>query len=168
MTVRITCLLLVISWAASCTTSTPPEKALKSYIQAVSEGRCAEALNLVSARTRYSLESLRLKPQRQWEPIGIETYYCNPIAFENCKSDNTSLIVPQPDAAKVSMPCGRSQDGFLPGFSSIFLKYEPRITEMTYEEGSWRVVEPMVIRIVELRDSEEKIRDEVLKRQRRR
>ena len=79
--------------------------------------------------------------------------------FENCKEKKMTLTIETGDTAKVSMPCGHTQDSILPGFTSMFLKYEPRTSELVREGGEWRVELPMPIRIVEVREREEQMRD---------
>ncbi|MEO7658455.1 MAG: hypothetical protein ABIV48_02475, partial [Pyrinomonadaceae bacterium] len=123
----------------------------------------SEALTFLSARTVYSIESLRAKPQRKREPVAVEQYYCDKLAFEDCRLNKISLAEENGDFAKVSVPCGRTQDSFLPGFSSPFLKYEPRETELIREEGRWFIIDPLVIKIVEMREKEERMRDEAMR-----
>ncbi len=67
------------------------------------------------------------------------------------------------DIATVSMPCGRTQDSFLPGLSSIFLKYEPRDWDLVREEGRWRIVLPFVIKIVDVREREDEMLERILR-----
>jgi hypothetical protein len=129
---------------------------MRSYVLAVTEQRCDDALNLLSAPTRHAIDALRAHPQHPNDPVPIEQYYCNALMFESCKWKRMTLSDQRADAAAVSMPCGRSQDSFLPGFSSPFLKYEPRITPLVREAGEWHVVEPLVIRIVEVREKEDR------------
>jgi hypothetical protein len=96
-------------------------------------------------------------------PVPIEQYYYDALAFENCRLKQMTLSDQRADAATVSMPCGRTQDSILPGLPSPFLRYEPRITESVREEGEWHVVEPLVIRIVEVRETEDRMRDAALR-----
>lgn len=162
---QIVLLLLVVACGAACNTYSGPELALEAYARAVEENRCDEALKLVSERTRYAIDVLRVKPQHPQSPLLSENYYCNKLTFEHCKLGEMTLSASQADTATVSMPCGRTQDSFLPGFSSVFLKYEPRTTDLVREEGGWRVVVPMAIRIVDIREREEQLRDAELRRQ---
>jgi len=90
--------------------------------------------------------------------VPIEHYYCYDLMFEDCKLGKMTLTFQRDPAAAVSMPCGRTQDGFLPGFPSPFLKYEPRVTELIYERGEWRVVLSYAITIAETREREERAR----------
>ena len=152
---RTVALLLVVAWAGACDSRSDPERALQSYVSAVSENRCDDAQKLLSARTNYALDALSTKPQHRHSSVPIEHYYCYKLIFEDCKWKETTLSASQADTATVSMPCGRTQDSFLPGFSSLFLKYEPRSTELVREEGEWHVVVPFVIRIVEIREKED-------------
>jgi hypothetical protein len=158
-------LLLLVAWVGACDSRSDPERALRAYVSAVNENRCDDAQKLLSARTNYALDALRVKPQHQHSPVPIEHYYCYKLIFEDCKWKEMTLIASQGDTASVSMPCGRTQDSFLPGFSSPFLKYEPRSTELVREEGEWHVVIPMVIRIVEIRETEDRRRDAILREQ---
>ena len=136
---------------------------MRAYVRAVRESRCDDALKVLSTRTRHAIDVLRVKPQHQWGPVPIEQYYCNKLAFENCKWEKMTLGDQRADTATVSMPCGRTQDSFLPGFSSPFLKYEPRITTLVREQGEWHVVDPFVIRFVEARETEDRMRDAALR-----
>lgn len=154
---------LLVAWSGACSSGSDPERALEAYVRAVSENRCEDARKLLSERTNYALDSLRVKPQHPQNPLGIEEYYCNRLIFEDCKSGKMTLSDQSTDTATVSMPCGRTQDSILPGFSSPFLKYEPRATEMVREKGEWHVVAPMVIRIVEIRESEDRRRDAAIR-----
>ena len=141
-----------------CRDTSAPERALAGYVHSVREHRCDEAMKFLSARTRRAIQSLLERPQHPQAPIAIEHYYCYDLMFENCKEKKTTLTVESGDAAKVSMPCGRTQDSILPGFTGMFLKYEPRITELVREGGEWRVELPLPIRIVEIREREERVR----------
>lgn len=163
---RTITVFLFVACAGSCHFRSEPEVALESYIRAVSEKRCSDAKKLLSARTNYALDSLQVKPQHPQSPIPLEEYYCNPLIFEDCKPEKMTVTDEQPDAATVSMPCGRTQDSFLPGFSSPFLKYESRAHELVREQGEWHVVMPFVIRIVEVREKEDKMRNAALERER--
>ncbi len=162
---QIALLLLVVAGGAACKTSSGPELALEAYAHAVQENRCDEALKLVSERTRYAIDVLRVKPQHPQSPLPVDHYYCNKLTFEDCKLGEMTLTASQAGTATVSMPCGRTQDSFLPGFPSVFLKYEPQTTDLVHEEGGWRVVVPMPIRVVEIREKEEQMRDAALRRQ---
>lgn len=160
---RTSALLLTVTLALACSSHSDPELALQSYARAVSENRCSDALNLLSARTIHAIDGLRVKPQHPQSPLPIEYYYCNKLTFEDCKLGKMTLSESRDDTATVSMPCGRTQDSFLPGFSSPFLKYEPRTTELVREDGDWHVVAPFVIRIAEIRESEDQRRAEAIR-----
>ena len=147
--------LAVVILLTGCRDSSLPEQALAGYIRAVREHRCDAALNFLSARTRRAIKSLIERPQHPQAPVPIEHYYCYDLMFEKCKDRKMTLTVDSGDAAEVSMPCGRTQDSIFPGFTSIFLKYEPRVTKLVREGGEWRVELPIPIRIVELREREE-------------
>lgn len=151
--------LLAVIAVAGCRAKSGPEQALESYIRAVRAHRCDAAMSFLSARTRHAIESLIERPQHPQAPVPIEHYYCYDLMFENCKEKKMTLTSETGDTAKVSMPCGRTQDSILPGFTSMFLKYEPRISELVREGGKWRVELPMPIRIVEVREREEQMRD---------
>src|SRR5688572_2523864 len=161
---RMSALLLVAVFAGACSFPSEPEQALEAYVYAVNEGRCDDALELLSARSRRGLHILRVKPQHPQNPLPLEEYYCRKLIFEDCKWGEMQLDEAYGNVAKVSMPCGKTQDSFLPGFPSIFLKYEPRVTELMLEDGKWRVVVPTVIRIAELREKEDKMLESFLKR----
>ena len=141
----------------------PPEQALAAYIASVREHRCDAAMGFLSARTRHAVESLIARPQHPHSRIPIEHYYCYDLMFEHCNADEMTLSVEQGDAATVSMSCGRTQDSILPGLTSVFLKYEPRLTELVRENNSWRVVLPTPIRIVELREQSDAAQAEALR-----
>lgn len=147
---------------AGCREPSAPEQALAGYIDAVREHRCDTAMTFLSARSQHAIASLIERPQHPRMSIPIEHYYCYDLMFEYCKAGELTLAAEQGDTAKVSMPCGRTQDSILPGFSSMFLKYEPRVTELVREEGAWRVVLPTPIRIVELREREDQLREAAL------
>jgi hypothetical protein len=160
--------LAVTVFTSACGVRSEPEKALYAYAEAVRSRRCGEAMGFLSERTRYALDFLRVKPQHPQSQIPLEEYYCSKFAFEDCKLSDMNLTSAEANSATVSMPCGRTQDGILPGFPSMFLKYEPRETGLVKEDNDWRVVLPHVIRIVEIREREDKIRDEALREQERR
>ena len=161
---RTITLFLVLACVAACNSGSAPELALHAYIRAVEDGRCEDARKLLSARTNHALDVLRDKPQHPQNPLPLEEYYCRQLLFENCKSQKMTLTEQRADTATVSMPCGRTQDSIFPGFSSAFLKYEPRDTEMIREDGAWHVVMPFVIRVAEIRETEDKMRDAELRR----
>ena len=96
----------------------------------------------------------------------LEEYYCSIFTFEDCKLNEMSVKAGDGATATVTMPCGRTQDSFLPGFPSMFLKYEPRDWELVREEGHWRMVLPFVIKIVEVREREDQLREKALQDQR--
>ena len=158
-------ILIVLAAAvlSACERRTEPETALSDFAAAVNERRCSDAIEFLSARTRYSLDSLREKPQRPHEPIPLEEYYCSQFTFEDCKLGEMSLKKADAEIATVSMPCGRTQDSFLPGFSSMFLKYEPRDWDLVREDDRWRIVLPFVIKVVELREREDEMRERALR-----
>lgn len=160
--------LLLVAWTGACSSGSDPERALQAYVRSVSESRCEDARKLLSARTNHALDVLRVKPQHPQNPLPIEHYYCNNLIFEDCKWEKMTLSNQGADSATVSMACGRTQDSFLPGFSSPFLKYEPRVTEMVREEGEWHVVAPFVIRIAESRETEDRMRDAAIREHERR
>jgi hypothetical protein len=153
---------------AGCREKLGPERALASYIRSVREHRCDAAMSFLSARTRHAIESLIEQPQHPHAPVPIEHYYCYDLMFENCKDKKMTLTIESGDTAKVSMPCGRTQDSIFPGFTSMFLKYEPRTSELVREGGEWRVELPMPIRIVELREREQQARDAAMREMERR
>lgn len=163
---RIAILVLALVWLGACRESSQPEKALNAYAAALRERRCGEALELLSARTRYSLDALRIKPQNPHTSVPLEEYYCSIFTFEDCKLNEMSVKASDGATATVTMPCGRTQDSFLPGFPSMFLKYEPRDWELVREEGHWRMVLPFVIKIVEVREREDQLREKALQDQR--
>lgn len=136
---------------------------VNDFAGAVNERRCSDALEFLSERTRYSLDRLREKPQRPQEPVRLEEYYCSEFTFEDCKLGEMSLKNMDEKIATVSMPCGRTQDSILPGFSSMFLKYEPRDWELVLENGRWRVTLPFVIKVVDLREREDEMRERALR-----
>lgn len=152
-------MLAAVILLTGCRDTPAPERALAGYIRSVREHRCDAAMNFLSARTRHAIQSLIERPQHPQAPVAIEHYYCYDLMFENCKEEKMTLMVESGDTARVSMPCGRTQDSILPGFTSMFLKYEPRVTELVREGGEWRVELPMPIRIVEVREREEQARD---------
>ena len=158
-------LLIVVLIASGCSSVSEPESALQTYVEAVQEGRCQEARNLLSQKTRYALDYLHEKPQQRQNALPVEEYYCGRFAFEHCQYWKTMLTAGGSNVALVSMPCGRSQDSIFPGFSSPFLKYEPRKVELVNEDGAWRIVEPTPIRIVEVREREDQLREEAIRRQ---
>lgn len=161
--------LLTAVFAGACGRVSEPEKSLYDYATAVQSRRCGEAVEFLSMRTRHALEYLKAKPQDPQSPVPIEEYYCSKFAFEDCKIDKTALISSGPERAKVTMPCGRTQDGILPGFPSVFLKYEPREMDLVREGDEWHVELPFVIRIVEIREKEDQLREAAMReRQRRR
>src|SRR5687768_515876 len=151
---RIFSLLTVIACMIACSNPSDPEKALQSYARAVTNRQCDEALRHLSARTRQAIEALTMEAQNRSSTVSREEYYCSRFTFEHCKWEETTLDEKQADTAKVSMSCGHTQDSILPGFSSIFLKYEPRVTDLVYEEGEWRVTIPHVIRKFEVEEKE--------------
>ncbi len=161
-------LFLAAVLLGSCNYRSEPEQAIHTYAGAVGDGRCDDALKFMSVRTRHAIEVLRVKPQHPQNPLPIEQYYCNKLTFEDCKLGKMTVIDQQADTAKVSMPCGRTQDGILPGFSSPFLKYEPRTTELVREDGEWHIVEPFVVRMIEIREKEDQMREVALRDQERR
>src|SRR5688572_3628070 len=148
--------------AVSCQRLSEPEKALRSYAGAVSERRCSDSLELISSKTRYALDVLREKPQHAQSPLPLEEYYCNKFTFDECKLDELTLKAVEGHTATVARSCGHSQDSFLPGFSSIFLKYEPRDFELVREDGGWRVALPFVIKIAELQERDHHLREKAL------
>lgn len=160
--------VLVVFAACRPAPEPAPEQALAGYIDAVRGHRCDAAMTFLSARSRYAINSLTERPQSPQMPVPIEHYYCYDLMFEHCKVKDMTVAAEQGDTAKVSMPCGRTQDSILPGFTSMFLKYEPRITDLVREEGAWRIVLPMPIRIVDIREQEDRRREEVLREQERR
>ena len=162
---RIIILVLTAVLLSACERPTEPERALNDFAAAVNERRCSDAIEFLSARTRYSLDRLREKPQHPQAPVPLEEYYCSKVTFEDCKMDEMVLKNVDTEVATVSMPCGRTQDSFLPGFSSMFLKYEPREWQMLREDDRWRIVLPFVIRIVEVREREDQLREQVLRDQ---
>ncbi len=158
-------LLLGIALMGACSSRSGPESAVEAYAQAVSENRCVDALAMLSNRTKYAVEALRLKPQHPHTPIPLEEYYCNKLIFEDCKLGKMAVKDMTVAAAVVSMPCGRTQDSFLPGFASPFLKYEPRDTELVREDGEWRLVMTYVIKIVDVREKVDSMRAAPLQRE---
>lgn len=156
--------ILLAVFFSACTHRTEPEAVLERYVYAVNEGRCEDAFVLLSKNSRDGLEMLRVRPQHPQSPLAIEQYYCQPLIFEDCKWGKMQLDSQAGDEAKVSMPCGHNRDSFLPGFSSPFLRYEPRVTDLVREDGAWRIVVPSVIRIVEIREREERVMEEVKRR----
>ena len=163
MTVRRTLLIFVIVAATGCRSKSAPEQAMADYAAAVREHRCDAAMNLLSLRTRHAIESLIVRPQSSHTQVPIEHYYCYDLAFEDCKLDKITLGSQTDQAAAVSMPCGRTQDGFIPGLPSPFLKYEPRVTELVREQGEWHVELPFPIAIVETRERAERERDAAMR-----
>lgn len=158
-------LISIAAFAAGCRQYSEPEDTLRSYAGAVQERRCGDSLELLSSRTRFALDALREKPQHPHRPLPLEEYYCNRFTFEDCKVNELTLKTNQGDNATVSMSCGKTQDSFLPGFPSMFLRYEPRDFELVREEGRWRVVLPFVIKIVEIREREDQLREKALQEQ---
>ena len=156
---RSLALLAVVVLLTGCRDTSAPEQALAGYIRSVREHRCVAAMNFLSARTRRAIKSLTERPQHPQAPVPIEHYYCYDLMFDKCKEEEMTLTFETGDAAEVSMPCGRTQDSIFPGFTSIFLKYEPRVTKLVREGTEWRVELPIPIRIVELREREERARD---------
>jgi len=146
-----------------CRAKSAPEQAMAAYVDAVREHRCETAVNLLSARTRHAIDFLRVKPQHPRDPVPLEHYYCYDLMFEDCKVNKMTLEVQSDQTASVSFPCGRTQDSFLPGFSSAFLKYEPRVTELVREEGEWHVELSFPITIVEARERAERARDAAIR-----
>lgn len=151
--------LAIVILIAGCRDASVPEMTLAGYIRSVREHRCDAAMNFLSARTRHAIESLMERPHDPHAAVPIEHYYCYDLMFENCMDGKMSLTVESGGSAEVSMPCGRTQDSILPGFTSMFLKYEPRVTRLVQENGEWRVELPMPIRIVELRERQDRARD---------
>jgi hypothetical protein len=163
---RIIIIVLAAALVSACERLAPePERALNDFAAAVNERRCSDAIEFLSARTRYSLEKIREKPDREHNPIPLEEYYCSKFTFEDCKLREMSLREADAESATVSMPCGRTQDSFLPGFPSMFLKYEPRDWNLVREDGRWRIVLPFVIKIVEVREREDQMREKALREQ---
>lgn len=165
---RIIIIVLASALLAACERPSEPERALSEFAAAVGDRRCDDALEFLSARSRYSLERLRQKPQHPHNPVPLEEYYCSKFAFEDCKLGEMSLKNIDGETATVSMPCGRTQDSFLPGFSSVFLNYEPRDWNLAREDDRWRVVLPFVIKIVDVREREDQAREQVLRNYRER
>jgi hypothetical protein len=149
---RIIIIVLAATLLSACERLSELEIAVNDFAVAVNERRCSDAIEFLSARTRYSLDRLREKPDRDHNPIPLEEYYCSQFTFEDCKLREMSLTKTEGESATVSMPCGRTQDSFLPGFSSMFLKYEPRDWSLVREDGRWRVALPFVLKIVEVRE----------------
>jgi hypothetical protein len=163
---RIIIIALAAALASACERRAPePERALNDFASAVNERRCSDAIEFLSARTRYSLERLREKPDREHNPVPLEEYYCSKFTFEDCKLREMALKEAEDESATVSMPCGRTQDSFLPGFPSMFLKYEPRDWNLVREDDRWRIVLPFVIKIVEVREREDQLRERALREQ---
>ena len=160
---RIIVIALAAALMSACERPSEPESALTDFAAAVNERRCSDAIELLSARTRYSLDRLLEKPHRDHNPIPLEEYYCSKFTFEDCKLREMSIRKADAESATVSMPCGRTQDSFLPGFPSMFLKYEPRDWDLVREEGRWRIVLPFVIKIVEVREKEDQLIEKVLR-----
>lgn len=163
----ISLLLLATIWNPACSSSSEPERVAEAYVKAILDGRCAEARQLLSARTNYALEYIHAHPKRQERPLPIEEYYCGDFAFEDCKLSEMELATLDGDKATVTISCGKTQDSFLPGWPSIFLKYEPRPIELIQEDSSWKVVEPYVIRMVEVREREDELREKALQERKR-
>ena len=160
---RIIITVLAAALVSACGQRTEPERAVTDFAAAVNERRCGDAIEFLSERTRYSLDRLREKPQRPHSSVPLEEYYCSKFTFEDCKLSEMSLKNMDADIATVSMPCGRTQDSFLPGFPSMFLKYEPRDWDLVREEGRWQIVLPFVIKIVEVREKEDQLREKALR-----
>lgn len=156
---------LILTLAVACSRHSGPEKALEDYVAAIREGRCADARKLISYRSEQALRYLEENPQHPQNPLPITEYYCGQFAFEDCKPSKIELTSLTGEAAIVTMPCGRSQDSILPGFSSPFLKYEPRNTSLVLESGQWRVEEPHAIRIFEIKTREDEFRRQALERE---
>lgn len=57
---------LVVVWAGACRSRSDPELTLQAYVRAVGEGRCGDALKLLSARTRHAIDVLGVKSQHPW------------------------------------------------------------------------------------------------------
>jgi len=161
--IPIIIIALAVVTVTSCARRTEPETALSEIAAAVNERRCGDAVEFLSERTRYSLDKLRETPQRPHESIPLEEYYCSKFTFEDCKLREMSLKNSETASATVTMPCGRTQDSFLPGFPSMFLKYEPRDWDLVREDGRWRIVLPTVIRIVDVRERENEMRERALR-----
>ena len=159
---RLSIVILIGLMLVGCQKYSEPETALRSYAFAVQERRCSDSLELLSARTRYALDALREKPQHADRPRPLEEYYCNKLTFDECKVDELAVPRAEGDSATVTMSCGRTQDSFLPGFPSMFLKYEPREFELVREDGRWLVVLPFVIKVVEVREREDELIEKVL------
>lgn len=155
---RTKSLLAAVILLAGCRPPSAPEQALRGYIRAVREHRCDAAMRFLSARTRHAVRSLIARPYDPRHPAPIKHYYCYDLMFENCKDQKTTVAFDSADAAKVSMPCGRRGDSILPGFSSMFLKYEPRVSELVREDGQWRVELPFAIEAAEVREQEDRAR----------
>ena len=157
-------LFILAVLSLGCNSISAPEQAVRTYVGDVRGGRCAAARQLLSAETDQALEYLKVKPQHPDRPLPVEEYYCGRFAFEDCKYKKTELVRSDGMRATVSMPCGRSQDSILPGFSSPFLKYEPREIDLVYENEAWRIIEPTPIRVVALLKREDAWRAEALRR----
>jgi hypothetical protein len=154
------CIWILFALALACTSckeDAEPLALLRSHVELVREGRCAEARKQLSARTEQALTYLERKPERGHSTVPINEYFCNKFTFEYCRTSEMSLTRMAGDDATVSMPCGRTQDSIFPGFSSIFLKYEPRETHLVREAGEWRVVVPHAIRKFEIREKEDQM-----------
>ena len=160
---QIIIIALVAALVSGCEQRAEPEIALSDFAAAVNERRCSDAIEFLSARTRYSLDRLREKPQRTYDAVPLEEYYCSKFTFEDCKLGKMSVKNIDAETATVSMPCGRTQDSFLPGFPSMFLKYEPRDWDLVREDGRWRIVVPSAIRVVEVREKEDRLREQALR-----
>lgn len=146
-----------------CSTASEPEQIAKKYVVAIREGRCSDARQLLSERTNYALEYIRKHPPEPRNPLPIEEYYCGRFAFEDCKLSKVQLERLEQDTATVTISCGKTQDGFLPGWSSMFLKYEPRPIELVREAEEWKIVETYVNRFAEVREREEELREEAMR-----
>jgi hypothetical protein len=155
--------LVLIVVAADCRSKSAPERAMADYVVAVREHRCDAAMSFLSMRSRHAIESLTIRPQHPHVDVPIEHYYCYDLMFEDCKVDKMTLTSQREQSAAVSMPCGRAQDSFLPGFPSPFLKYGPRVSEMVREQGEWYVELSYPIEIIERREHEERARDDAMR-----
>ena len=159
---------LVIAGVLACRSRSAPEKAMIGYVDSVRGHQCETAMKFLSAPSRHAIDVLTVQPQDPHAAVPIEHYFCYDLMFEDCKLDKLTLKVQDDRTAVVSMPCGRTQDSFLPGFPSMFLKYEPRDTNLVREGDEWHVELPYAIAIVAAREREELAIAEMRERQRQR
>jgi hypothetical protein len=150
-----TAVLFTLVFSTACAKRSSAEVTLERYVTAIYERRCDDAKALLSEQTLRGLEKLRARPLRPNAPSAPEEYYCSKFAFEHCQLSKMELKEVSGDKAIISMPCGRTQDSMFPGFTSIFLKYEPHSVELIRESGNWFVKEPLVLRYAELREKED-------------